>query len=171
MPVDAVLWSDGRALVMSKQAELPDVCIKCGAPAEGYRLKRNLRWHPPAYYLVILINLILYAIVALIVAKKATIYVGVCQQHRSRTKRFWATRPSAGSRCRCRGSASMIVGGSDDSLAFLVFVGIIVFFVGVLYGLFTARLVAPKKIDDYFVWLDKVAPSILVDLPPWPGPR
>src|SRR4051812_44962371 len=64
MPVEEGLWADGKVLVMTKSAELPDLCIKCGAPAEGYRLKRNLMWHPPAWYLLILFNLIIYAIVA-----------------------------------------------------------------------------------------------------------
>lgn len=36
------LWRDGSILVMRKEAELPDRCVKGNLPAHGYRLKRRL---------------------------------------------------------------------------------------------------------------------------------
>ena len=45
------VWRDQSTLVMTKDATLPDYCVKCDAPANGFRLKRNLSWHEPALYL------------------------------------------------------------------------------------------------------------------------
>ena len=42
---------------MSKDGEFPDRCIKCNAPAEGYRLKKTLIWHPRAWFFLILLHL------------------------------------------------------------------------------------------------------------------
>ena len=60
---DTGVWRDGDILVMHKEAVLPDRCIKCNAPCNGYRLKRNLSWHRPAWFLLIFISLWIYLIV------------------------------------------------------------------------------------------------------------
>src|SRR3954468_23626244 len=55
---DAEVWEDNGLLVLRKNAVLPDRCVKCNAPAEGFRLRRNLSWHQPAIYLTIFIGLL-----------------------------------------------------------------------------------------------------------------
>ena len=61
-------------LVLHKQAPLPDICLKSNLPATR-RLKRNLQWHHPAVYLALLVNLIVYVVVAMIVQKRATLFI------------------------------------------------------------------------------------------------
>src|SRR4051794_37594891 len=85
------VWRDGLLLVMSKDGELPDRCLKCNLPAHGWRLKRNLSWHPQGWYLLILLHVLVYVIAALIVRKKATIMVPLCECHRRRRVRIIAT--------------------------------------------------------------------------------
>src|ERR1700677_2798505 len=76
---DVGLWRDGSTgLVMARDALLPYTCVRCGAAAEGFMLQRNLIWHRPVFYLTILLNPIVYIIVALCVLKRATIFVGLC---------------------------------------------------------------------------------------------
>ena len=41
-----VLWRDGKILVMHRESELPDRCIKTGDPT-SVRKKVELRWMPP----------------------------------------------------------------------------------------------------------------------------
>jgi hypothetical protein len=53
-------WRDGKMLVVRKGAELPDRCLKCAAPARGYRFSRSLSWHKPVWALTFLISPILY---------------------------------------------------------------------------------------------------------------
>jgi len=54
-PSMAGVWRDNKTLVMTKDALLPDQCVKCNAPAHGFKLKRKLTWHHPALYLIILV--------------------------------------------------------------------------------------------------------------------
>src|SRR3954447_25069962 len=54
------VWREGDVLVMARGAVLPDLCVKCAAPAGGYRLRRNLSWHPwPIYLLIIFCNILI----------------------------------------------------------------------------------------------------------------
>lgn len=52
------VWRDGKTLVVSHDADLPDRCVKCNQRADGYRLKRRLAWHPSGWYALVLIYLI-----------------------------------------------------------------------------------------------------------------
>lgn len=61
-------WRDGNLLVMSRDAELPDRCIKCNLPAHGYTLKRNLSWHAPWWFH----------------CKTARVFIPLCERHRRR---------------------------------------------------------------------------------------
>jgi Zn-finger in Ran binding protein and others len=82
------IWREGSTLVMSKDASLPDHCVKCDAPANGYRLKRNLTWHHPALYLLLLMAWLIYLIVSMIVRKRATVYLGLCRAHYEKRRNF-----------------------------------------------------------------------------------
>src|SRR5207249_3666533 len=81
-----LLWRQNRQMILRSETPLPDRCVRCNAPANGYKLKRQLYWHPSAYYLLILISLLIYVIVAVIIRKKALIHVGLCDQHRAQRK-------------------------------------------------------------------------------------
>jgi hypothetical protein len=79
-------YRDGKILVVPLESSLPATCVKCGAPAARFLMK-TFRWHDPWLYLLILPGLIFYAIVALVVQRKARIDVPFCQAHFS-----WRTR-------------------------------------------------------------------------------
>ena len=81
------IWRSGNALVMHRNAVLPDRCVKTNKPAQGRRLKRKLYWHHPALYLLILLNILIYLIVAIAVRKKAIIEIGVSHETLSKRKR------------------------------------------------------------------------------------
>ena len=53
---DAGVWKSGKLLVMTKDAALPDRCVRCNQPADGPRLRRNLSWHPAAWYVLLAIS-------------------------------------------------------------------------------------------------------------------
>jgi hypothetical protein len=101
-------WRDGELLVARKGAVLPDRCLKCNAPAEGYQFHRKLYWHSvrmrtscapsgregcqfhrkldwhnPFWILVFLISPVLFVIVYFIVRWQGSITVGLCPRHRS----------------------------------------------------------------------------------------
>ena len=66
-PAFAGLWRQSNVLVMHKNAPLPPICLMSNEPSTQW-LKRKLRWHQPWLFLLVLVNLLIYAIVASIMA-------------------------------------------------------------------------------------------------------
>ena len=160
---DGGVWRDGGLLVMRKDAALPDRCVKCNAPANGRRLKRNLSWHYPAWYLLVLISPLIYIIVALCIRKTAKIHVGICKRHLSRRRigiaAAWLLLPVA--------IATFFL--TTEQRAWPIILGSLLILLSPIVGLVASRVVTPKKIDDYYVWLTSVNPDYLAQLPPVTG--
>lgn len=153
------IWRCNSALVMFKRAALPQRCVKCNAPTP-HTLKRNLRWHPPALYIVAAAGPLLYLILSLALSKSATIHVGLCETHAAARKRDIIIS------CFLvfLSFVSFCVAAQLEDMTF-VFVGSIVFLVGVIYGIVRTKIVAPQKIDDRYVWLNGVSAEYLRQFP------
>jgi hypothetical protein len=61
---------------------LPDVCMKCGATAT-VRKSKMFSWHPPWVFVLLLIGLLPFIIVALIMTKRKTVEVPFCEAHKN----------------------------------------------------------------------------------------
>jgi hypothetical protein len=165
-PLASGIWRMDKKLVTVSETPFPDRCVKCNAPANGYRLKRNLSWHHPAYFLLLLLlcSWLIYLIVALIVRKKALLYIGLCDEHRAIRKRALIIGWS--------GLGAVVVGpilsGATDNpwpAIIGVFLGIGCFFYGAIKG----RTLTATKIDKKNVWLKGAGPEFLAGFPDWPG--
>ena len=158
------LWRQNKQLILRSETPLPDRCVKCNAPANGYKLKRQLYWHPPAYYLLILVSLLIYIIVAIIIRKKALIHIGLCEQHRAQRK--WTIL----------GSWLAVVGGlvliftAIATSGWLALAGVISLLGGAIYGAVKGPTVSAAKIDKDVVWVKGAGPAFLEKLPEWSGP-
>jgi ribosomal protein S27AE len=161
-PIGVGVWRNFSQLVMTKDAQLPDRCTKCNAPAHGLRLKRNLYWHPPAWYLLICAGLLLYAIVALIVRKKASIEIGLCRTHFQKRKAAIAITWSLIAVSIVVTIVASIKAPSLILLAAAIFMG------GLIYGILAVQPVTPAKITDHLVWLKGVNQNYLDMLPELP---
>lgn len=160
------LWRSGKLLVMRKGATLPGRCVKCGADAPGEKLTRKLFWHHPALYLLILPGLLIYAIVATVVGKRAKIQVGLCHEHRGRRRRdliiAWSLFLL---------SLALFVAAGVWENGWCVAFGVAALLASPIYGMITCAVVTPKKIDDQFVWLKGVSPEFLESLEEFTGRR
>ena len=166
-PMEVGLWRKDHLLVMHKSAELPAICVKSGQPAKR-RLRRSLSWHHPAIFLTILISVLVYVILALVLRKTATIHIGL-------SDRWFAIRRRAiivGWICALAGIGVFVLGiayaEQADWIVGLIPGGLVLFFFGLIYGLVRARMVVPTRINDQYIWLKGVNPSLLAELPPWP---
>jgi hypothetical protein len=157
------LWRAGNLLVMSKAAWLPDRCIRCNRPP-AVRLDRNLRWHRPLIYLALLIHVLLYLVLALFTVKSARVRVPLCAEH---NRARWA-RIVIGWGIVFLAFFLVQQGLTDPEWIYLVSLAPLVFLVGLLVLLIGRHPIPPKKIDDRHVWLKKVSPEILADLPDAP---
>lgn len=159
----AALWRKQRLLVMARDAQLPDRCVKCNAPADGFRLTRKLSWHPTWVVLMVCVNLLIYLIVAMITSRKATVEIGLCQHHReARRRNLWLAWSAAGS------MVLAIVLALAFSKGWLALFGLLFLIAAIVFGLL-AQPVTAAFIDHQHVHLRGVKEPFLDGLPEWPG--
>jgi len=151
------LFRDGNLLVARDGAPFPDRCVRCNEPAEGYRLKRTYYWHPPGWYLVIFAGVLIYAIAAVIVRKKATFAVSLCQRHRRRRVLLVAL----GIGIPVLALAAWIATGTD-AMGWVLAIAIPV---GVVLAVAGTQLMSPKRIEDGYAYLKGAHPEFLARLP------
>ena len=149
---------------MHKQAQLPPQCIKCCAPADGPPLKRKVTWHPGWVYLLILPGILIYAIVAMAIQEKATIYVSLCQKHRAqrRLNLLVAWGFFVGS-LACFFAAAIVRG--RDLPAYLTIAGFFGILISLIYAVINSRVVQPFKMDAQYVWLKGICPQFVNQFP------
>jgi hypothetical protein len=158
------IWREKSTLVMSKGATLPPYCIRCNEPTHGKVLKRKLSWHHPAIYLIILVALLIYFVVAMVLRKNATVEIGLCEKHLAlRRRNIWITWLL----CLFGVLGFMMAVVAEESAYMLLSLA---FFLGaIIWGVVAVRVVSPAKIDDKFVWLKGVNEDYLNRFPEWPG--
>jgi hypothetical protein len=157
------IWRDNSILVMTKEALLPNRCVKCNEPT-GERLKRKLTWHHPAIYLTVLISILVYAVIALVLRKSAVVNIGLCEEHLEIRQRNLAITWILGiAAVLCFPLAAFLEDG------FILLLGIVLLLATAIFGTVTLRVVVPTKIDDHFVWIKGITPDYLRDFPQWQG--
>lgn len=149
----------GERLITSPIATLPDRCVKCNGDTAGYRLKKTLYWHHPGFYAFLLMNLLIYALIASIARKKAVITFGLCPQHRLERKNAllagWGLV-----------LASFVwlfaVAGLDQPLLFLIFP--VLFLAGIIFVIVKGNALRPERIDKTQAVLRGAGPAFLDSL-------
>ena len=163
-PAGAAMWRDKDRLVVSRDAQLPDRCVKCNAPANGNRLIKKMYWHPQVYYLLVCVGFIFYVIAALIVRKQATVVIGLCDTHLKKRK----TAILVTLLLVALMAISFVVGMAANEGA-LAALGLVFMLAAMIYGLATIPMVAPARIDDRYVWLKGITQTYLAGLPEYTG--
>jgi hypothetical protein len=142
---------------------LPPLCVKCNRPAKGDPIPHRLRWHPPALYVLVLAGVLLYAIIATIVQKHATIAVSLCEKHRRRRLTLGAVAIALS-----LGGLALLVWAASRQQAWLALGSIGVFLTGVVLGVVN-RTITPKRIDEHYVWVGGCCGPFLANFPPVAG--
>jgi hypothetical protein len=153
-------WRKGNLLFMEQGAALPCRCVKCNAPVTTPIKARKIYWHAPGWFLLILVNLLIYAIVALAIRKKATIAPGLCPKHASR-RNAWMAFGWLGS----LGGLFLGMWGLISQHGDFIGIGFLLFFVALIAGLIGARIVTPTRIDPQLITLKGCGREFLDSLP------
>jgi len=162
LPPSAGVWRSNKDIIAAKGASFPNRCVKCNAPVEGFRLKRNLYWYPPWVILLILLSLLIGAIVAMLVRKNAKIEIGLCEAHRSKRVRNMIL----GTILTVLGISLIIVAVAFEKGGPLVLFSIIALIAGIVFCV-QATPITAKKIDDNYVWIKGAGRPFLDSLPQW----
>jgi MFS family permease len=168
------LWRDGSALVMDRAARLPDRCVACNAPATK-RLPRMLYWHAPWLYALILVNLLVYALIAGRLRRRFDLEVPLCAHHvRLRARRIaraWvATALGAGLTM-----LPFVIAPADPMFASILYgvmyLGLALACCAPIWGILVSRPLVARRIEDEQVWLAKCSEAFLSTLPANPSGR
>lgn len=164
-------WRSGKRLVTPVEATLPKRCVKCNEPTDDPQIKRKLSWHSPAIFLLIIVGLLVYVIVALCCQKRATVFISVCPRHRS-ARRMAITMAWL----MILGGIAAIVGGAcmegtqyDAYFGWMILGGVLLLITGIIYGLVRGRLVYATKITKDNAWIGGCGSEFLAEFPEWTG--
>lgn len=167
------VWCNGELLVVHKQAMLPDRCVKCNRPAHGGRLKCRLLDLHPSFALFVAagapIYILIYVAWALIKKRAASIEVGLCEIHRRKRRNSMflsAICMSLGVGMFVMAFISRDVMGAPIIFCEMIFIGgVVALVVGCFSAATVVQTVESERIDAEYVWLKKVDPSFLAELP------
>jgi hypothetical protein len=163
------VWRQGRLLVMHKRAQLPPICIKSNQPSSQW-LKRNLAWHEPWIVITVLAGLLIYVILALILTKRATIYIGLTEEWaaRRRTRMIVCWLLGLAFLGMIPAGIALFVNTNQPGWMLLMVVGFIGSLVVLVVAQYLVGLVSPQRISDEYVWLKGVNQEFLDRLPEFP---
>jgi hypothetical protein len=161
------IWRQGDRLITTTVATLPPRCVKCNdLGAVEYR-DRKFHWATPWLLSLVLLNVLLYAIVALIVRKKCLVTYHLCQKHYQRRVVMltltWALALSS--------AIAMLGGpvlGNSRRYGPLILAGVLGGVLMILSSLLTgtlARSLTPVRITDRYAWFKGCCAEFLADLP------
>ena len=150
-------------------ADLPDLCVKTGLPADGGTIRRKLMWHEPALYALILLGLLPYAIIALAVSKEATVDFPISKKVRDRRNVMmtiaWILFAAAFGIGIYICSLMDKKPNRDDTIGMLFAVAGVLFLASlILAALVSGSLPTPTRIDRDYITLKGVSPKYLDQL-------
>ncbi len=133
-------------VVRVADSEFPPRCVVCNQPAVR-RLKRRTYWHDPIYFGLLAAGPV-YLIGALLLHRRASFEMGLCQQHSAlhRNGRWIGTLGSA----LCLAPTAIYAWQGQYALACLCVTGVLLC---LLCGIAMTRLVRTTRIDKGYLWL------------------
>jgi hypothetical protein len=159
-PDGGTVWREGKMLVSRIGEPLPDRCVRCNAPAEGFAVRRKYTWHPELISLLVLLSPPIYVIVALLVRKKAVVDLGYCLEHHDRRRaairNAWLTALTG---LVLIGLAIPFESGP------LALAGLAVLLISLFMGALAPHHPKPKRIDKQIIRLAGVGKPFLDSLP------
>lgn len=159
------LWRQGHILLVPAGLPLPDVCVKCAGPAEGRRRFVKLTWHEQWIYLLILVAVIVYAVVATVLNKKATLEIGYCARCAARRRNHLLI----GWLIVLAGAGGIVLAIALENGAYAAFGGLAMLG-GLVWVIVAAPILKPTRIDDWGnAWVKGVHPDFLAQVQEWRG--
>jgi len=154
------IWREGNRLVVHKKAALPEICVRTNEKATS-SVQRKFYWHHPAVFVAILVNLLVYVILAIVLRKKHVLVIPISESvKKSRfNKLLIAWMAALFFLATFIGSIVLMVnsesGGSPGPHLILFFGLLLSPLFGIIAGAIAARIanvLQPKKMTDEYTW-------------------
>lgn len=153
------VYAEGNVVVLRMGCDLPERCVVCNSRDRVRMSRKRLTWHHPAWYLLILINLILYVIVALVIRRSTRIQVGLCEEHRKQRQ----SRILAGCGVVFLGVLTSVSQFEQGGLMLALAIGFTI--LAAIFTLYLAQTVYAQRIDREWVRLKGAGSAFLDGLP------
>jgi hypothetical protein len=150
---------DGKNVIVGAGGDLPPRCIVCNAPVAHPIKSKKLYWHSPWLYLLILINILVYAIAGLIARKSVKVSAGLCEAHEARRKRRLFVLIGIGVALWVIGTAFLYYGQGPAATGTFV-----LSFLSLIGAVFAGRKVYALKITDEYARLGGCKEPFLASL-------
>jgi hypothetical protein len=157
----------GSRVTLSKQAPWPSLCVKCGVPHGLLPRTQRFQWFPPWTYALLLAGVLPFAIVQMVMTKRASVVLPVCAACNGRWTLARVLHSLAVILPIVLGLVIAGVGGANDWSVVLVggfllmTLGTIVLAVLTYYLLLLPRTLRAVYMDDWVMTIDGVAPAVL----------
>lgn len=136
-------WRESDSILyVSKDSDIPQRCVKCNGSISAPAKLKAFYWHASGWYLLVLFNILIYAIVAFFIRKKIKVSPGLCDAHKKRRNTF--VLGSLGLAIVLFMAGVVFAGG--DTVAFSL-VGFIGSFVALVASILAARTIYPIEIN------------------------
>ena len=168
------VWRSGKLLVFTRNAPLPQRCIKCNTTHEVTMRERKLYYYPPWILLFIFCNLIVLLIVAIVFRKNATTQLGVCgdcwRRRRNGILLSWLLLLVGVGSFFALGILADTTGPDGfDRFGVPMLIGAVgCLLASAIVGLVRGQLLVVRKIDDVQVRLSRINQAYLALLPAGP---
>lgn len=80
-------WRDGKIVVLRAGQDFPPRCVCCNATATPPARARRFSWHSPWLFLLILLNILIYLVVALLARRSVKLHPALCGAHAAARRR------------------------------------------------------------------------------------
>jgi hypothetical protein len=157
---DRPYWRSGALLIARHGATLPPRCVKCNALVNEPLKKARFYWHHQAWFVLVLLNIILYAVVSLFVRKHADVTFGLCAEHKRRRNLALLIGFSG-----IALSIAVIVVAALASAPALIPIALVMILGFIVYTVVRARALLPVRIDRFGAQLKGCGEDFLASLP------
>lgn len=160
------IWRSQNWLVMRRDAQLPDRCIKTNQPAHGKRYTLELRWLPRWLWLFLGV---FWVMIAIFLSQKVTVDVGITatQLKKIRRRVVWGWTLAALGLILWAIPWIIPIDQLPDWSTWVAILGLLLFILGPFISLVVARPVGIVQIKGDFIWLRGVSQNYLNCLPKW----
>jgi hypothetical protein len=161
------IYRDAKNLIVTRGAELPLICVRCGQPATGGRLLKKFYWHERWIFLLLIPGIIWYVIAALLIRKRMDLAVPLCAEHRMRYQNM-----RLASILMMIGSSIFVIASffvSADNLIYPTLAFFLLLLAGFITWLVAGLFLTPKFMDSSIGVFSGPGEQFLAQLPPKPG--
>lgn len=163
-------WRDGRHIVLRRGGDLPHRCLRCNRPGRPRPRGNTYSWHSPWYFVLIPLNILVFAVVALLVRKTVKLHPVLCDDHRRERRRDWMLFLVllAGGLLALAAALPARGAGGAPEMAALAMAPLLLVLAIVLAAWKLGELTV-TRIDQDWVRLRGAGQPFLDSLPPWDG--